>query len=55
MKPTSMMKQRRLQLRGGGGTIPLDPEMPKMMDIDDMDRDNMIIEYNSNIVFGDLK
>jgi hypothetical protein len=38
-----------------GGTIPLDPEMPKMTDIDDMDRDNMIIEYNSNNVFGDLK
>jgi hypothetical protein len=40
---------------GGGGTIPLDPKMPKMTDIDDMDRDNMIIEYNSNNVFGDLK
>jgi hypothetical protein len=55
MKLTSMMKQRRLQLQGGGGTTPLDPKMPKMTDIDDMDRDNMIIEYNSNNVFGDLK
>jgi hypothetical protein len=37
------------------GTISSDPEMPKMMDNDDMDMENMIMEYNSNDVFGDLK
>jgi hypothetical protein len=29
--------------------------MPKMMDNDDMDMENMIVKYNSNDVFGDLK
>jgi hypothetical protein len=29
--------------------------MPKTTDNDDMDMENMIIEYNSNDVFGDLK
>jgi hypothetical protein len=36
-------------------TIPSNPEMLKMMDNDDMDMENMIVEYNSNNVFGDLK
>jgi hypothetical protein len=42
MKPTS-------------GTIPSNPEMPKLTDTDDKDMENMIMEYNSNDVFGDLK
>jgi hypothetical protein len=37
------------------GTIPSHPEMPKLMDNDDMDMENMIMEYNSNDVFGGLK
>jgi hypothetical protein len=37
------------------GTIPSNPEMPKMTDNDDMDMENTIIEYNSSDVFGDLK
>jgi hypothetical protein len=37
------------------GTIPLNPELPKLTDIDDMDMENTIVEYNSNDVFGDLK
>jgi hypothetical protein len=36
-------------------TIPLNPEMPKMMDNNGMDMENMIVEYNLNDVFGDLK
>jgi hypothetical protein len=37
------------------GTIPSNPEMPKMIDNDDMDMENTIMEYNSNDVFGDIK
>jgi hypothetical protein len=37
------------------GTMPTNPKMPKLMDNDDMDMENMIMEYNSNDVFGDLK
>jgi hypothetical protein len=37
------------------GTTPSNPEMPKLMDNDDMDMENMIVEYNSHDVFGDLK
>jgi hypothetical protein len=37
------------------GTIPSIPELPKVMDNDDMDMENMIVEYNSNDVFRDLK
>jgi hypothetical protein len=37
------------------GTIPLNPEMPKLMDTDDMDMENTIVEYHSNYVYGDLK
>jgi hypothetical protein len=37
------------------GTIPSNPKMPKLADNDDMDIENMIVEYNSNDVFGDLK
>jgi hypothetical protein len=37
------------------GTIPSNREMPKMTDTDDMDMENMIVEYHSNDVFGDLK
>jgi hypothetical protein len=37
------------------GTIPSNLEMPKLTDNDDMDMENMIVEYNSNDVFGDLK
>jgi hypothetical protein len=37
------------------GTITSNPEMPKMMNNDDMDMENTIMEYNSNDVFGDLK
>jgi hypothetical protein len=37
------------------GTIPSNPEMPKLTDNDDMDMENTIIEYNPNDVFGDLK
>jgi hypothetical protein len=37
------------------GTISSDPEMLKMMDNDDIDMENMIVEYNSSDVFGDLK
>jgi hypothetical protein len=29
------------------GTIPLNPEMPKMTDTDDMDMENTIMEYHS--------
>jgi hypothetical protein len=35
--------------------VPLNPEMPKLMDNEDMDMENTIVEYNSNDVFGDLK
>jgi hypothetical protein len=37
------------------GKIPSDSEMPKMMENDDMGMENMVIEYNLNDVFGDLK
>jgi hypothetical protein len=37
------------------GTIPSNPEMPKLTDTDDMDMENMILEYHSNYVFWDLK
>jgi hypothetical protein len=37
------------------GTIPLNLEMPKMTDTDDMDMENTIIEYHSKDVFGDFK
>jgi hypothetical protein len=37
------------------GTIPLNPEMPKMTTTDDMNMENTIVEYHSNDVFGDLK
>jgi hypothetical protein len=37
------------------GTIPSNPEMPKVTDTDDMDMENTIVEYHSNDVFGDLK
>jgi hypothetical protein len=37
------------------GTIPSDLELHKTIDNDDMDMENMIIEYNSNDVFGDPK
>jgi hypothetical protein len=37
------------------GTIPSNLKMPKLTDNDDMDIENMIMEYNSNDVFGDLK
>jgi hypothetical protein len=37
------------------GTIPSNPEMPKLSDNDDMDMENTIVEYNSNNVFGGLK
>jgi hypothetical protein len=37
------------------GTIPSNPEIPKLTDNDDMDMENTIMEYNSNDVFGDLK
>jgi hypothetical protein len=36
------------------GTIPIDSEMLRLMDNEDMDMDNTIVEYNSNDVFGDL-
>jgi hypothetical protein len=37
------------------GTMHSNPKMPKLTDIDDMDMENMIVEYNPNDVFGDLK
>jgi hypothetical protein len=37
------------------GTIYSSPKMPKLTDTDDMDMENMIVEYNPNDVFGDLK
>jgi hypothetical protein len=37
------------------GIIPLNPKMPKLMDNDGIYMENMIMEYNSNDVFGDLK
>jgi hypothetical protein len=37
------------------GTMLSNLKMPKLMDNDDMDMENMIMEYNSNDVFGDLK
>jgi hypothetical protein len=37
------------------GTIPSNPEIPKMMDTDDMDMKNMIVEYHSNDVFRNPK
>jgi hypothetical protein len=36
-------------------TIHSNPEMPKVMDTDDIDMENTIVEYHSNNVFGDLK
>jgi hypothetical protein len=36
-------------------TIPSNPKMPKLSDTDDMDMENMIMEYNSNDVYGCLK
>jgi hypothetical protein len=35
--------------------VPLNPEMPKEMDTEDMDMEIMIMVYHSNNVFGDLK
>jgi hypothetical protein len=37
------------------GTIPSNPEMPKLTKNYDIDMENTIMEYNSNDVFGDLK
>jgi hypothetical protein len=37
------------------GTIPSNPEMPKLADTDDMNMENTIVEYHSNDVYGDLK
>jgi hypothetical protein len=37
------------------GTIPWNPELPKMMHNDDMDMENTIVEYSSNDVFRGLK
>jgi hypothetical protein len=37
------------------GIIPSNPKMPRLTDNDDMDMDNMIMEYNSNDVFEYLK
>jgi hypothetical protein len=37
------------------GTIPSNPDMPKLTDNDDMDMQNTIMEYNSNDVFRDFK
>jgi hypothetical protein len=37
------------------GTLPSNPEMPKLMDNDNMDIENTIVEYHSNDVYGDLK
>jgi hypothetical protein len=37
------------------GTICSNPKMLKLMDIDDMDIENMIVEYSPNDVFGDFK
>jgi hypothetical protein len=37
------------------GTIPSNPKMPHLTDIDDIDMENMIMEYNPNDMFGDLK
>jgi hypothetical protein len=34
--------------------IPEEVEMPNLMVVDYMDMENMIIEYNSNDVFGTL-
>jgi hypothetical protein len=36
-------------------TVPLNPEMPKETDTEDMDMESMIMVYHSNNVFGDLK
>jgi hypothetical protein len=36
-------------------TIPSNPEMPKLTDIDNMDMEKTIVEYHSSDVFGDLK
>jgi hypothetical protein len=43
MRPTLTMKPRRLPLR-----------VPKLANNENMNMKNMIIEYNSNDVFGDL-
>jgi hypothetical protein len=37
------------------GIISLNPKMPKLANNDDMDMENMIMEYSPNDVFGDLK
>jgi hypothetical protein len=37
------------------GTIPSNLEMIKLIDTDDMDMENMIVKYNSNDMYGDLK
>jgi hypothetical protein len=37
------------------GTIHSNPEMPKLMDTDDMDMENTIMDYHSNDVYGNLK
>jgi hypothetical protein len=37
------------------GTIPSNPDMPKVTDTYDMHMGNTIMEYHSNDVFGDLK
>jgi hypothetical protein len=37
------------------GTKTEDPKIPRMTDRVDMDLENIIIKYNSNDVFGNLK
>jgi hypothetical protein len=37
------------------GIIHSNPEMSKLTDTDNMDMKNMIVEYHSNDVYGDLK
>jgi hypothetical protein len=47
-----------LHLGQGGynfGNNTVKPKMPKMMNNNDMDMENMIVEYSSNDVFVDLK
>jgi hypothetical protein len=45
----------KTKMASTSGTIPLNLEMPKMTDTDDMDMENTIIEYHSKDVFGDFK
>jgi hypothetical protein len=37
------------------GTISSNPKMPMLTDTDAMDKENTIVEYNPNDVFGNLK